>query len=77
MEDKKTGNHAVYHLDLQGIYQLKNLLTVLEAVRQLNLKGWEISEAAVQKGLSQVKKLTGLHGRWDIIHEATLKLCWT
>lgn len=67
--DKKTDSRTVYHLDLQGIYQLKNLLTVLESVRQLNLKGWNISEAAVQKGLSQVKKQTGLHGRWDIIHQ--------
>jgi len=66
--DKKTDNRVVYHLDLQGIYQLKNVLTVLESVRQLNQQGWSISEAAVQKGLSQVKKLTGLHGRWDIIH---------
>ena len=48
--------------------KLKNLLTVLETVRQLQQKGWEISEAAVHKGLAQVKKLTGLHGRWDIIH---------
>ena len=67
--DKKTGNHTVYHLDLQGIYQLKNLLTVLESVRQLRLKGWDISETAVQKGLSQVKPLTGLHGRWEIIRQ--------
>ena len=67
--DKKTDNRTGYHLDLQGIYQLKNLLTVLESVRQLNQQGWEISETAVQKGLSQVKKLTGLHGRWDIIHQ--------
>jgi len=67
--DKKTDHRAQYHLDLQGIYQLKNLLTVLESVRQLNHQGWEISETAVQKGLSQVKKGTGLHGRWDIIHQ--------
>jgi dihydrofolate synthase/folylpolyglutamate synthase len=67
--DKKTDNRNTYHLDLQGVYQLKNLLTVLESVRQLNQNGWEISEAAVQKGLAKAKKLTGLHGRWDIIHQ--------
>jgi len=67
--DKKTDNRNTYHLDLQGVYQLKNLLTVLESVRQLNQNGWEISEAAMQKGLAKAKKLTGLHGRWDIIHQ--------
>ena len=72
VEDKRTGNHAVYQLELQGIYQLRNLLTVLESVQQLQQKGWEISEAAVHKGLAQVKKLTGLHGRWDIIHRNPL-----
>ncbi len=70
VEDKRTGTHTVYQLELQGIYQLKNLLTVLESVRQLQQKGWEISEAAVHKGLAQVKKLTGLHGRWDVIHQS-------
>ncbi|MBS1564047.1 MAG: bifunctional folylpolyglutamate synthase/dihydrofolate synthase [Bacteroidetes bacterium] len=67
--DKHTDNRVQYQLDLPGIYQLKNLLTVLEALRQLQQKGWNIPEAAVQKGVSQVKKLTGLHGRWELIHQ--------
>lgn len=58
-----------YHLDLTGIYQIKNLVTVLEAVNILEKKGWNITEAILQKALQNVKKLTGLHGRWEIIHE--------
>jgi dihydrofolate synthase/folylpolyglutamate synthase len=58
-----------YHLDLTGIYQIKNLVTVLEAVTVLQAKSWKITEAIVQKALRHVKKLTGLHGRWEIIHE--------
>jgi dihydrofolate synthase/folylpolyglutamate synthase len=58
-----------YHLDLTGIYQIKNLVTVLEAVSILEKKGWSITEAILQKALRNVKKLTGLHGRWEIIHE--------
>lgn len=58
-----------YHLDLTGIYQTKNLLTVLEAVKILKAKGWNITEAHVHLALKQVKKLTGLHGRWETIHE--------
>lgn len=57
-----------YYLDLPGIYQTRNLLTVLEAVHQLQLKGWNITAASVQKALQHVKQLTGLHGRWEIIH---------
>ena len=70
-EDHKT-DHKVYHLDLPGLYQTKNLLTVLEVCSHLQQKGWEIGEAAIHKALQQVKKLTGLHGRWDIIHEHPL-----
>ena len=58
-----------YTLDLSGIYQTKNLLTVLEAVHALKNKGWILEHKHVESALKQVKKLTGLHGRWEIIHE--------
>ena len=70
-EDHKT-DHKVYRLDLAGLYQTKNLLTVLEACSQLQQQGWKIDEAIIHKALKQVKKITGLHGRWDIIHEHPL-----
>jgi dihydrofolate synthase/folylpolyglutamate synthase len=57
-----------YQLDLPGVYQTKNLLTVLEAAHQLSLKGWNINSSIIQKALPHVKKLTGLHGRWEVIH---------
>ncbi|HLK30613.1 MAG TPA: folylpolyglutamate synthase/dihydrofolate synthase family protein [Puia sp.] len=57
------------HLDLTGIYQTKNLVTVLEAIHLLKQKGWNITDTHIQKALQHVKKLTGLHGRWEIIHE--------
>lgn len=56
-----------YKLDLAGIYQSKNLITVLEAVEQLKLLGWKMDEAILQAALRQVKKLTGLHGRWELL----------
>ncbi|MBC7850928.1 MAG: bifunctional folylpolyglutamate synthase/dihydrofolate synthase [Chitinophagaceae bacterium] len=56
-------------LDLPGYYQTKNLLTVIEAIHQLNRKGWKISKRDLKEGLSVTKKLTGLHGRWETIHE--------
>lgn len=65
-------DHSIYHLDLSGIYQIKNLLTVLEACSQLQQKGWNITEDIIHKALHKVKKLTGLHGRWEIIHHSPL-----
>ncbi len=58
-----------YTLDLPGFYQTKNVITVLETVHQLRQLGWQITEAQVRTALQQVKKLTGLHGRWEVIHQ--------
>ncbi|MBS1975119.1 MAG: bifunctional folylpolyglutamate synthase/dihydrofolate synthase, partial [Bacteroidetes bacterium] len=58
-----------YHLGLAGIYQTKNLVTALEAVHFLKQKGFEITGTHIQKALKEVKRLTGLHGRWEIIHQ--------
>jgi len=59
-------------LDLPGLYQLKNIVTVAEVVSVLNQNGFNIPDVAMQQGLKQVKSLTGLHGRWDILHENPL-----
>ncbi|HXB29966.1 MAG TPA: folylpolyglutamate synthase/dihydrofolate synthase family protein [Puia sp.] len=61
-----------FHLDLPGLYQLKNIVTVAEVVSILNQKGFVIPDTAMQQALKQVKSLTGLHGRWDILHENPL-----
>ena len=70
--NKLTDAHVSYELDLQGIYQLKNVLTVLESVKQLQQQGWDVKEAAIQKGLRYTKNITGFHGRWDIVHREPL-----
>ncbi|MDB5191348.1 MAG: bifunctional folylpolyglutamate synthase/dihydrofolate synthase [Segetibacter sp.] len=64
-DDRKT-----YHLDLTGLYQQKNLLTVLEALHVIKQKGFVVEEKHIQHALAHVKKLTGLHGRWEKIHTA-------
>jgi dihydrofolate synthase / folylpolyglutamate synthase len=65
-------NKKNFYLDLTGLYQLKNLVTVAEVISILNQKGFNIPDTAMQQGLRQVKSLTGLHGRWDILHENPL-----
>ncbi len=65
--DKEKNEYESYLLDLTGLYQSKNLITVLEACTQLNRLGWNINKPCIHKALQSVKKLTGLHGRWEII----------
>lgn len=65
-------NYPEYESDLKGIYQIKNRKTVLTAIEELRRQGWEISEEAVQKGLANVIKNTGLRGRWDILQTKPL-----
>lgn len=62
-------DHEWYHLDLTGVYQLKNLLTVLESCHQLTARGWQITGEQIRHGLNNVKHLTALHGRWELIHQ--------
>jgi dihydrofolate synthase/folylpolyglutamate synthase len=60
--------HRNYKLDLPGLYQTKNLIAVLEAVHILKRMGWNIEEHHLNEAIKNVKKLTGLHGRWEVIH---------
>lgn len=64
---KRNGDTVNLQADLPGIYQIKNLCTVLTAVDALKAQGWQLEEQTVSAALRQVKKLTGLHGRWEVI----------
>ena len=64
-------------LDLTGSYQLKNIKTVLSAVEQLRLQGFVITNDDIQTALRQVKTLTGLHGRWEVLSRNPLTICDT
>jgi dihydrofolate synthase / folylpolyglutamate synthase len=66
-----------YLLDLTGLYQVKNLATVLCAVDELRKQGFTITEERVQSALKQVKSLTGLMGRWQTLSTNPLVICDT
>ncbi|MEO7047093.1 MAG: folylpolyglutamate synthase/dihydrofolate synthase family protein [Ferruginibacter sp.] len=57
-------------LDLTGLYQVKNCMTVLCAVNELRKQGFTISENDLHNALENVKKLTGLRGRWDVLRHS-------
>jgi dihydrofolate synthase / folylpolyglutamate synthase len=67
VQEGTTGKQRTFELDLPGIYQKKNILSVLQAVNLLREKGWNLPEETVAEALQQVKALTGLHGRWEVI----------
>jgi dihydrofolate synthase/folylpolyglutamate synthase len=54
-------------IDLPGIYQARNILPVLTAIDLLKQNEWNIDEKSVYEGLQNVKRLTGLHGRWEVL----------
>jgi dihydrofolate synthase/folylpolyglutamate synthase len=61
-----------YQSGLKGVYQSENIKTVLTSLKVLKTKGWHITEEAIDKGLQQVTKNTGLRGRWDILQNKPL-----
>ena len=67
---KEKVDHQFFHLDLPGVYQAKNLLTVLETCFQLQQGGWQITSEHIHKGIQYTKRTTGLHGRWEVIHNS-------
>ena len=65
------------NFELRGLYQEKNLNTILWTIKTINGLGFEISDAAIWSGLSHVCELTGLMGRWQILNEHPQIVCDT
>jgi dihydrofolate synthase/folylpolyglutamate synthase len=65
--DKDNQVKENFTLDLNGIYQAKNLCTVLYAEGILSELGFNVTNKAEKYALANTKLLTGLHGRWDVI----------
>ena len=63
--------------ELLGLYQQKNIATVLAAVGILATKGYVLSEYFVREGLKNVVKQTGLMGRWQILSKQPLVIADT
>ncbi len=64
-------------LDLLGIYQKKNIKTVLKTIDVLNSIGFTISEKDMYSGLNNVVKNTGLMGRWQVLDANPAVICDT
>ncbi len=67
--NKANNETQLYKLDIPGLYQIKNLQGVLSCLEILKKKGFIIENDAVLQALQNVKKLTGLMGRWQTLSE--------
>lgn len=66
-----------YVSDLIGDYQSKNIVTVQQAIKQLQLKGYNISETHITEGFKHVVDNTGLLGRWQTLRTEPKVVCDT
>lgn len=66
-----------YDFELKGLYQEKNLRTILCAVSHLIYIGYKIEEDDIRRGLSKVCENTGLMGRWQTIRTNPTVVCDT
>lgn len=73
-DQQKTEN---YKSDLVGDYQSKNIVTVLQTIKELQNKGFNISKQNIKNGLLHVVKNTGLMGRWQILQLNPKVVCDT
>jgi dihydrofolate synthase / folylpolyglutamate synthase len=62
--------------DLPGTYQKYNIGGVLEVLEILKNK-FKIKDRHIAKGLKKTKKLTGLHGRWEVLNKNPRVICDT
>ncbi len=63
--------------DLGGMYQQKNILTVLASVENLIYQGYKINDTDIRLGLQKVIKNTGLMGRWQVLQTMPYTVCDT
>lgn len=67
-----------YKSDLIGDYQQQNKKTVLQTIRVLTTETqFKVSEEAIELGLNQVVKNTGLQGRWQELSASPKTICDT
>lgn len=67
----------IYPSDLKGSYQKHNIKTVLQTIKVLQDKGWNISLENIKSGLLHVVKNTGLQGRWQVLGAKPKIICDT
>ena len=73
----KESNKIAISTPLTGNYQQKNLKGVVCTIAKLKELGWKIPKIALDQGVKNVVKNTGLRGRWEILGDHPLIVCDT
>lgn len=63
--------------DLAGIYQQKNIVTVMAALQVVASLGFTFTQPQLRFGIGNVQSLTGLMGRWQVLKQQPLVICDT
>ncbi len=72
---KNTSQQIDYQIDAFGEYQLKNIIGVLKSIDILNeTYDFGIKNEAIASGLSNVRTLTNMQGRWQILAQNPLTI---
>jgi dihydrofolate synthase/folylpolyglutamate synthase len=58
--------------ELKGNYQRKNLATVSTAIKELQLMNFTFDDSKILYALQNVKTLSGIQGRWEILQQIPL-----
>ncbi len=77
IEKKGGGGYPELKIDLNGIYQRRNVITTLQVVEKLNEIEIKISRESLYRGMRQVRKNTGFRGRWEVLENNPLIVCDT
>ena len=64
-----------YISDLKGTIQKENISTCISAIKQMQKKGWNISEKNIKDGIRYCIKNTQLLGRWQILQDNPTIIC--
>lgn len=64
-----------FESDLKGNYQIHNIKTVIQALKKLPKSRFKISKENIKNGLLNVKKNTGLRGRWEVLQHRPKVIC--
>lgn len=72
-----TDDYGTFTGELGGTVQVFNASTVITAIRVLKKEGVDILPEAVSEGFGHVVELTGLRGRWEILHREPKVVCDT
>ncbi|MDR1886353.1 MAG: bifunctional folylpolyglutamate synthase/dihydrofolate synthase [Prevotellaceae bacterium] len=64
-------------LDLEGIYQSKNMVTALVSLAVLKKQSFEIGSEAEREGTANAAANTGFRGRWQVLKKNPTVICDT